>query len=190
MRAATYSRVSTTEQSTAAQDEQLAAYCANRRWEQVPFTDQLSGIARRPGFDALLAAVRRREVGVVVITKLDRLARSMHQLVNISEELRALGVDLVVLDQAIDTTTPMGRLLFNVLGAIAEFERELIRERVLAGMARAKVKGTRSGKAIGRPRKHDVDARTATALQREGLSARAIARQLGVHHSAVARALA
>jgi DNA invertase Pin-like site-specific DNA recombinase len=86
--------------------------------------------------------------------KLDRLARSVRHLVTMAQELQALGVDLVVLDQAIDTTTPTGRLLFHVLAAIAEFERELIRERVCAGLQRARAHGRR----LGRPRRHYVDA--------------------------------
>src|SRR5262249_25917794 len=91
--------------------------------------------------------------GVVVVTKLDRLARSLHQLVALGREFEALGVDLVVIDQAVDTTTPAGRLLFHVLGAIAEFERSLIRDRAIAGLRRAHERGTRSGRPIGRPRR-------------------------------------
>jgi len=96
---------------------------------------------RRSGLDTLLAAVRRREVAVIVVTKLDRLARSLHQLVALGRELEALGVDLVVTDQTVDTTTPAGRLLFHVLGAIADFERSLISDRVVAGLRRAQGTG-------------------------------------------------
>jgi DNA invertase Pin-like site-specific DNA recombinase len=96
----------------------------------------------------------------------------------------------VALDQAIDTTTPAGRLLFRVLSAIAEFERDLIRDRVLAGLQRAKLKGTRSGKAIGRPRLHVVSAAAVQALiSGEGLSLRAAARRLGVPVQAAHRAV-
>src|SRR5262249_29655744 len=96
-------------------------------------------------------------IDVLIVTKLDRRARSTHHLVALSKELKALGVDLVVLDHAIDTTTPSGRLLFHVLAAIAEFERDLIRERVVTGLRRAQVRGTKSGRPIGRPRRHWID---------------------------------
>jgi DNA invertase Pin-like site-specific DNA recombinase len=121
---------------------------------------------------------------VVACTKLDRLARSTHHLVTLARELEALGVELVVLDQAIDTTTPAGRLLFHVLAAIAQFERELIRERVLAGLHRAR----RQGRRLGRPRVHQVDPARARALLAEGLSLRAVARALHTHATTVRRA--
>src|SRR5881397_1423552 len=133
--------------------------------------------------DSPVAKARRLEV--VACTKLDRLARSTHHLVTLAKKLEALGVDLVVLDQAIDTTTPSGRLLFHVLSAIAEFERDLIRDRVIAGIRRAKAQGRR----LGRPRLHHVDTDRARALRGDGLSFRAVARALGVHPSAVSRAL-
>ncbi len=104
----------------------------------------------------------------------------------LAKELDALGVDLVVLDQAIDTTTPAGRLLFNVLAAISEFERDLIRDRVIAGIRRAKAQGRR----LGRLRLYEVNGERAQALIGAGQSLRAVARALGVHPSAVSRALA
>jgi DNA invertase Pin-like site-specific DNA recombinase len=133
----------------------------------------------------MLRAARSRKIDVIAVTKLDRLARSTHQLVSLGRELQALSVDLVVLDQSIDTTTPSGRLLFHVLAAIAEFERDLIRDRVVAGMKRARAQGRR----IGRPRVHRVDADQAGELLASGLGLRAVARQLGVHPSAVSRAV-
>jgi len=141
---------------------------------------------RRPALDSLLDACRRRQVDVVAITKLDRLARSVHHLVALGRELETLGVDLVVLDQTIDTTTPSGRLLFHVLAAIAEFERDLIRDRVIAGLRRAKAQGRR----LGRPLLHQVDAAEARRLMAQGLSLRAAGRALGVHPMVVRRALA
>jgi DNA invertase Pin-like site-specific DNA recombinase len=135
---------------------------------------------------ALLAAVRARRVDVVACVKLDRLARSTHHLVSLAKELETLGVDLVVLDQAIDTTTPAGRLLFHVLAAIAKFERELIVDRVKAGIRRAKAQGKR----LGRPRLHHVDPARARALLADGLSLRAVARALKTHATTVRRALA
>ena len=122
---------------------------------------------------------------MVACIKLDRLARSTRHLVTLSGDLEALGVDLVVLDQSIDTTTPSGRLLFHVLAAIAEFERDLIRDRVVAGLRRAKAQG----RHLGRPRRYHIDVTEARALIVKGLSLRAIARRLNVHPMAVRRAL-
>jgi DNA invertase Pin-like site-specific DNA recombinase len=133
----------------------------------------------------MLTAARARRLDVVLITKLDRLARSTRHLVGLAAELEALGVDLVVTDQAIDTTTPAGRLLFHMLAAIAEFERDLIRERVIAGMRRARAQGRR----VGRPPMYRVDTPAARDLLAAGMSLRGAARRLGVHPSAVRRAL-
>ena len=119
------------------------------------------------------------------VVKLDRLARSTRHLVTLVAEFEALKVDLVVLDQAIDTTTPAGRLLFHMLAAIAAFERDLIRDRVLAGLRRARAEG----KHLGRPRIHHVDVAQALSLRAQGHSWRATARMLGVHAMAVRRAI-
>ena len=102
----------------------------------------------RPALTELLAAVRRRDVDAVAVTKLDRFARSTRHLCELSDELKAVGADLIVLDQAIDTSTPSGKLLFDVLAAVAEFEGGLIRERTMAGLEAAR----RRGKKLGRPR--------------------------------------
>src|SRR5262245_6076065 len=133
-RAALYARVSTSDQTPATQLEALRAFGTARGWRTAEYVDHgVSGAKeRRPGLDGLLAAVRARRVDVVACVKLDRLARSTRHLVTLAADLEALGVDLVVLDQAIDTTTPSGRLMFHVLAAIAEFERDLIRDRVVA----------------------------------------------------------
>ena len=103
--------------------------------------------------------------------------------------LEVLGVDLVVLDQAIDTTTPAGRLLFHMLAAISEFERDLIRDRVLAGLRRARERGTRSGRPVGRPRTQRFNVAAAQRLYAESGSIRAVARQLGVNPGAIWRAV-
>jgi DNA invertase Pin-like site-specific DNA recombinase len=107
-------------------------------------------------------------------------------LVTLAGELEALGVDLVVLDQAIDTTTPSGRLLFHMLAAIAEFERDLIRDRVIAGLRRARAQGRR----LGRPQLHPIDLAAARELLAQGLSLRAVARRFGSHHTSLSRVLA
>jgi len=108
---------------------------------------------------------RRRQIDVVVCTKLDRLARSLAHLVVLGGEFRALGIDLVVLDQAIDTTTAAGRVMFGMLAVFAEFERDMIRERVIAGLQRAKALGTR----VGRP-PSAVSREQVVALREAGLS--------------------
>jgi DNA invertase Pin-like site-specific DNA recombinase len=176
MRIAAYARVSTEDQHLDAQLTPLRAYGARVGADVAEYTDTLSGRRpKRPGLDALLAAVRRREVDVVAIVKLDRLARSVRDLTQIAGELAALRVELVVLDQAIDTRTPSGRLLFSVLGAIAEFEADLIRERTIAGLAAAR----RRGRKPGRPSKLGADAvKRAQRLAASGQSIRAIAATL------------
>jgi len=190
-RVALYARVSTTGQTAENQLLALRSFATARGWTMTEYVDhgQSGAKERRPALDALLAAVRTRRVDLVACVKLDRLARSVHHLVALVREFEVLGVDLVVLDQAIDTTTPAGRLLFHVLAAISEFERDLIRDRVLAGLRRARVSGTKSGKRIGRPRTQLVPLERARALLAGGCSLRAAARELGVHPTAISRAL-
>ena len=187
-RAGLYARVSTGEQEPENQLGPLRAFAAARGWGGAEFVDRgVSGAReRRPGLDALLAAVRTRKVDVVVIVKLDRLARSTHHLLSMAKEFESLGVDFIAIDQAVDTTTPTGRLLFTLLSAISEFERDLIRERVIAGVRRARA----LGKHLGRPRLHHVDVARARELLAAGRSLRATARELSVHPQAVRRALA
>src|SRR5713226_5505396 len=177
MTAGVYGRVSTSDQDPTAQLEQLRMYCRARGWEVREYVDHgVSGARqRRPGLDALLQAVRRRTIGVVVCTKLDRLARSLAHLVALGGEFKALGIDLVVLDQAIDTTTAAGRAMFGMLAVFAEFERDLIRERVIAGLQRARA----LGKRIGRP-PSAVSRGQVVALREAGLSYRGIGRRLRI----------
>jgi len=148
-RAAIYVRVSTAEQDTGLQETELREYVGSRGWSCVVYRDQGQSGAKndRPALTALLNDLRRRKADVVVVWALDRLARSLKHLLTIAEECGLLGVDLVSLRQNIDTTLPAGRLTFAVLGAVAEFEREMLRERVKAGMAQAR----RAGKRVGRP---------------------------------------
>ena len=176
-RAALYARVSTTGQTAENQLLALKSFAAARGWAAAEFVDHgVSGTReRRPALEALLAEARARRVDVVACVKLDRLARSVHHLVAMVREFEALGVDLVALDQSIDTTTPAGRLLFHMLAAISEFERDLIRDRVLAGLRRARAQGIR----IGRP-KRLVDMRRAQALLDGGQSLRQVAKTLGI----------
>jgi len=183
-RVATYSRVSTSSQAADNQLLALRSFAAARGWIVTEFVDQAQSGAKekRPALDAMLAAVRASKVDVVACVKLDRLARSVHHLVAMVREFEALGVDLIVLDQSIDTTTPSGRLLFHVLAAISEFERDLIRDRVMAGLARARAQGVR----LGRPRVA-VDIGRVVLMRAEN---RSIARALKISPMSVGRALA
>ena len=189
-RIALYARVSTLEQTTEPQLDALRGYAAARGLEVAgEYVDQgISGArARRPALDRLVADARRRRFDAVACVKLDRLARSVHHLVTLARDLEALGLDLVVLDQAIDTSTSSGRFLFHTLAAVAELERDLIRERVAAGMRAARKRGVK----IGRPGALDAaTAQRARRLQAAGHSQRAIASLLGVGKGTVARELA
>src|SRR5437868_6818281 len=149
--AAIYGRVSTLGQDCRMQVEESRQYCARRGWEVYgEFVDRgISGSReQRPELDRLLTACRKRLVDAVVVYRYDRFARSLRQLVNALEEFRSLGVDFVSLHEGVDTSTPNGRLVFGIFASIAEFERELIRDRVRSGLAAAKAKGKR----LGRPR--------------------------------------
>lgn len=187
MRAAVYCRVSTTEQTCAPQLDALRGYATARGLEVVEeYVDEgVSGAKdRRPALDRLMADARRRRFDVLVVVKLDRLARSVRHLTAVGAELEALGVGLVVLDQAIDTTTPSGRLLFHVLASIAEFERDLIGERTRQGMAAARRRGKRFGpeKAI-----RGSACFTVERMLERGASQAAIARALGCSAATVSR---
>jgi DNA invertase Pin-like site-specific DNA recombinase len=187
MRLAAYARSSTSSQRLEPQLDALRAYARRRRAKLVEFTDRgVSGRNdRRPGLDAMMRAVQRREVDAVVITKLDRLARSTRHLCELADELKALGVDLIVLDQAIDSSTPSGKLLFDVLAAVAEFERGLIVERTLAGLRAAR----RRGKRLGRP-KARRDPRMLARVRRLRKAGRSLAEMgqvLGVSKSMAAK---
>ncbi len=187
MRAAIYARVSTADQHAEAQVNQILDYIEARDLELISehIDNGISGSqSRRPALDALMAEARRREIDLVVVTKLDRLARSVKHLCDVAAELEALGVDLVVLDQAIDTSTPTGRLLFHTLAAVAEFEHDLIRERTRAGLEAAR----KRGRKLGRPRALDRQGRERLArLKRSGTSIRAIAKQLDVSPTTIQR---
>jgi DNA invertase Pin-like site-specific DNA recombinase len=151
-----YLRVSTDDQTVENQRQALLEAAERRGWQVVEeFTDSgvsgAKGRDKRPAFDRLLKAVTRRKIDVVAAWSVDRLGRSLQHLVGFLGELNGAGCDLYLERQAVDTTTPAGRALFQMLGVFAEFERAIIQERIHAGIARARVKGTRSGKPIGRP---------------------------------------
>ena len=183
-----YVRVSTREQNPEAQLDALRSYAARRDAEASEFVDHgVSGRrGSRPALDALVEAARRRDVTAVVVTKLDRLARSVRHLTTIAAELDALGVDLIVLDQQIDTSTPAGRLLFNMLAAIGEFERDLIAERTKDGIAAARRRGRHPGRprALGR-----AQVARARRLAASGHTVRQIAEMLDCSRATAHRAI-
>jgi DNA invertase Pin-like site-specific DNA recombinase len=189
-RVAIYARVSTGEQSPEAQLHELRDY-AERRGFLIhrEYVDQASGDVRRrrraPEFEALMADARRRRIDCVLVWKYDRFARSLGALIAALEEFRDLGVDFISHTQAVDTTTPMGRLFFHVIGSFAEFEREMIAERVRAGLANARAKGKRLGRPVRDP---DAQARV-VALKGEGLSLRQIAARERLSPSGVRKIL-
>jgi DNA invertase Pin-like site-specific DNA recombinase len=185
---ALYARVSTVDQGLDSQLDPLRSYAARRGEDAQEFVDHgVSGSKdTRPALDQLMDCARRREISTLVIVKLDRLARSVRHLTALAEELDSLGVDLVVLDQAIDTGTATGKLLFHVLGAIGEFERTLIVERTKAGVAAAR----RRGRHPGRPRALSASQiARAKRLGAGGNSVRQIAAIMGAAPATIHRAI-
>ncbi len=188
-RCAVYARVSTQEQHPDIQIHALRAYGHARGLEIVEeYVDHgVSGAKdRRPALDRLMADARRRRFDILAVTKLDRLARSVRHLTTLAAELEAMGVDLVVLDQSIDTGCPSGRLLFHVLASISEFERDLIRERTRAGLAAAR----RRGKKLGR--RPSVSCAGTFTIERgleRGRSIRSLAKELEVAPATIRRTI-
>ena len=148
-RAALYVRVSGGEQHTEAQERALREYVGRRGWlPHKIYRDKITGAtARRPGLDELLKDCRLRTIDVVVVWKFDRFARSLKNLIAGLELCRALGIDFVSVTESVDTSLPAGEMLFQMIGAVAQFERSLIGERVKSGLANARA----NGKILGRP---------------------------------------
>jgi DNA invertase Pin-like site-specific DNA recombinase len=187
--AAIYARVSTNKQSCDNQLVDLRQIANRNGWVVVSeFVDQgISGAkSDRPGLDALLKDATRRKFDVVMCWDISRLGRSLPHLVSVMEEMRALSVDLFFHQQAIDTTSPAGKLCFQIFGSLAEWERELIRERIRVGLHRARAQGVR----LGRPSKMNDSVRSAIVLLREnGMAIKQIAGQLEIGVGTVYKAL-
>jgi DNA invertase Pin-like site-specific DNA recombinase len=200
-RASLYVRVSTAskskhgsvlgfDQDPGVQEQPLRELVAQRGWTLARvYSDRASGSKEtRPGLDALMADARRGAFDVVVVWRFDRFARSTKQLVLALEEFRSLKIDFVSHQEALDTSTPMGKAMFTIIGAMAELERSAILERVKAGLEYARSNGTKSGKPIGRPRvifRRDQVAE----LRRQGASLRQIATELHASYGTIRRIL-
>lgn len=188
MKVATYSRVSTSHhgQNPEVQVHELRRYCEARSWtiaHEIVDHGFSGGTDSRPGLKQLLSLVRERQVDVVVVVKMDRLFRSLKHLVTTLEEWQSINIQFVATKDNIDYTTPAGRLLAQILGSLAEFEKSLLIERTMLGLEHAR----RQGKKLGRPKTRD-DGKI-QALRSQGLSYTAIQKQLGVSRGAISRAL-
>jgi DNA invertase Pin-like site-specific DNA recombinase len=193
-RVAIYARVSTDAQTTENQLAELRAVAGRHGWLITSeFVDRgVSGAksrSERPAFDRMLKAAARKEFDVIAAWSVDRLGRSLQNLVEFLSEIHSKRVDLYLHQQGLDTTTPAGKALFQMCGVFAEFERAMIVERVKAGLARAKASGTKSGKAIGRPRVSSTVERQITAARSKGMGMLKIAKTLGVGVGTVQRIL-
>jgi DNA invertase Pin-like site-specific DNA recombinase len=190
-RAVLYLRVSTQDQTTANQERELRQVAERAGWEVIKsYKDHgisgAKGRDKRPQFDALHKAAARREFDIVMAWSVDRLGRSLQDLVGFLSEIHAAGVDLFLHQQGLDTTTPAGKAMFQMLGVFAEFERSIIQERVRAGLRRAKAEGS----TLGRPRiAPELEARILTALKAPGRTegVRKIAARFGIDPSTVQR---
>lgn len=190
-RVAIYARVSTGEQSVESQTHALRLAADRHGWQIVEtFIDEgcsgATGRDKRPAYDAMLKGVARKDFDKLVIFNIDRLARSMTELLKVLGELKAKRIGLYVDQLAIDTDTPAGELLFNIAGAMAQFERQLIQSRVNAGLARAKAKGVKLG------RRRVDDAKVVAQVKRlraGGAGIVKIGKQVGIGTSTVQRIL-
>ena len=188
LRAAVYWRVSTRQQDVAMQRNETRDLVKRRGWTlAMTFSDEghSGASSTRPGLAELRAAARRRAFDVLVVYRTDRVFRSLRELLDVLDELGELGIGFVSVHEPFDTTTSAGRLLLQIVGAFAEFERNVLRERTKSGLAAAR----RRGRELGRPRRH-VDLLAVRELRGHGYTFEQIAEQLGVGLSTLKRALA
>lgn len=189
-RIAIYLRVSTSKQETSNQRRELEAVAFRSGWQVVKIYEDAGisgakGRDKRPGLDAMLKAVNAKEFNMVAAWSVDRLGRSLTDLLGILQSLHDKGVDLFLHQQGLDTSTTAGKAMFQMLGVFAEFERGIIRERVKAGLARAKANGTKLGRRRVKP---SIEARI-KELRGGGMGILKIAREVGVGTSVVQRVL-
>jgi len=180
-----YARVSTKGQTPKTQLKELYSYAKRRRFNVAHELVEVESGAKseRPKLDQLMDLARKRKIDVVLVWKFDRFARSTKNLISALEEFRELGVDFISYTENIDTSTPTGKVLFTVISAFAEFERDLIRERVRAGLDRARAEGVR----LGRPPVDEEKITKAIELKRSGLSIREIAKKVNLSTGVVSK---
>ena len=183
MKIAIYARVSTDEQTTDNQVLKLEQVADRNGWEvEAIYADTISGAkSKRPELEKLMQSVMRKEVDIVMVWSVDRLGRSLQHLTALLSDIESKGINLYLHQHNIDTSTPSGKMLFQLLGVFAEFERSMIRERVLAGLDRARSQGKR----LGRPPIPPITVDKIKRLREEGLSLRKIAKQVGISTSKV-----
>lgn len=187
MKACLYARVSTLEQDPEVQLGALRTHAAQRSWEVVEeFVDRgVSGAKeRRPALDRLIKAAWAGHFQVVLVWRFDRFARSVKHLVGALETFRSLNVGFISLQEQLDTSTPIGHAMFTIIGAMAQLERDIIRERVKAGLERARTRGVRLGRPVV-----EVTAEQVGQLLRDGLSLRSIGQRLHCSRATVRRRL-
>ena len=187
-RVALYVRVSTDQQTVENQTRELRQLAERRGWQVVEvYSDAgisgAKGRDSRPGLDSMLKDASRRRFDVIMAWAIDRLGRSLSDLLHIIQHLEACGVDLYLDQQSIDTTTPMGKLVFQVTGAFAEFERTMIRQRVKAGLKRAVAQGVK----LGRPKIDSATERKVRKQLAKGLGILKVAKSLGIGTGTVQR---
>jgi len=192
MKVAIYARVSTDGQSVSAQLAELREAADRRGWTVVQeYTDKgisgAKGRDQRPALDAMLKSATRGSFDIVAAWSVDRLGRSLQHLVAGLGDLHAAGVELYLHKQGLDTSTPSGRAMFGMLGVFAEFEREMISERVRAGIKNAKAKGTKTGNPFGRPKVGEDIERKVREHRTRGWGVNRIARELGIGSGTVRR---
>jgi DNA invertase Pin-like site-specific DNA recombinase len=183
-----YARVSTDKQTVSNQLQELHKVAERHSWEVVAeYKDRsisgAKGRDKRPQFDAMLKAANRREFDVIMSWSVDRLGRSLQHLIEFLGDIQQKGVDLYLHQQNIDTSTPSGKAMFQMVGVFAEFERAMIQERVKAGLARAR----KQGKVLGRPKVSESTEADIRKLRATGMGMLAIAKELGIGTSVVQR---
>jgi DNA invertase Pin-like site-specific DNA recombinase len=189
-RVALYVRVSTDGQTIENQLKELETVANKHNWNVVEvFKDEgisgFKGRDKRPGFDALCKSITRKEFDMVASWSVDRLGRSLQDLIGFLAEINSKSIDLYLHQQGLDTSTPSGRAMFQMLGVFAEFERAMIQERVKAGLNRAKMQG----KILGRPKVPESTEQAILSLRESGKGIRKIASELGVGVGTVVRVI-
>lgn len=176
---AVYARVSTDKQKVDMQLQELTAFIKRSGWTLYKkYIDHgyTGANTKRPDFSKMMIDARQRKFDILVVWKLDRLSRSLKDLINTLDELGHVGIDFISYDNHLDTSTPTGKLVFQIIGAVAEFEKDIIRERVKAGLNNAKSKGKR----LGRPPTPKYLLAQANTLRKQGMSFRKIEQKLGL----------